>query len=180
VLAVPFMGTYWNYAPTKLLDPVQVAACPGTVLPRKLFERLGGYDYGMLYYAAAEPEFSVRAWLMGARVVALPQVEIAHRFKSKEENDAFMKGLRPYMVHNAIRFAMLYLDEALVLQMIRQHSMLFGQEAREGLRLVAESDVLEHRERLQPLLKHDFAWFVRRFKLKDQAGRPIRLGDGTA
>lgn len=173
VLAVPFMGTYWNYAPTKTLDPIQVAACPGTVLPRRLFERLGGYDEGMLYYAAAEPEFSVRAWLSGARVVALPEVRIEHRFKSKEENDAFMKGLRPYMVHNAIRFGMCYLDDELVLQQIRQHSLLFGEEAREGLRMVVASDVLAHREKLHASFKHDFGWFVRRFKLRDQAGREI-------
>jgi glycosyltransferase involved in cell wall biosynthesis len=179
VLAVPFMGTYWNYAKTKPLDEIQVAACPGTVLPRKLFDELGGYDEGMLYYAAAEPEFSVRAWLSGACVLALPQVRIEHRFKPKEENDEFMKGLRPYMVHNAIRFGMVYLDDELVLQQIRQHSLLFGEEAREGLKLVVASDIVEHREKLRASFTRDFAWFVQHFKLKDQAGREIPTRDGA-
>jgi GT2 family glycosyltransferase len=167
------MGTYWNKVAPAPLAPVQVAACPGTVLTRKLYERLGGYDEGMLIYAAAEPEFSIRAWLSGARILALPQVEITHRFKTKQEIQARTAQLRPYMVHNAVRFAICYLDEPLVLQTMRQHSILFREQALEGLRMLATSDVYERREQLRASLRHDFAWFVRKFKLKDQAGRPI-------
>lgn len=176
VLAVPFMGTYWNPVRPKPLDPVQIAACPGTALSRRLFDRLGGYDDGMLLYAAAEPEFSVRAWLSGARVVALPQVQVKHRFKTRVENKVFLAELRPFMVHNAVRFGMLYLPEEIILQMIRQHSMLFGEQARQGLRMVASSNVKELRDTLRSSLRHDFTWYVKRFGLKDQAGRDLLVG----
>lgn len=171
VLAFPFMGTYWNRRRTKPLDPVQVAACPGTVVSKRLFEQLGGYDEGMLLYAAAEPEFSVRAWLSGARVVALPQVRVEHQFKSPGKAKQFVDELRPYMVHNAVRFALLYLDDSSVLQTVRQHAEKFGEQAREGLRMVLDSDVYERRAHLQATLVRDFSWFAKRFRLKDGLGR---------
>jgi GT2 family glycosyltransferase len=170
VLAFPFMGTYWNRVKTRPLDPVQVAACPGTVITRSLFDRLGGYDEGMLLYGAAEPEFSVRAWLSGAHVLALPQVQVEHRFKPEEAKKEFLDELRPYMVHNAVRFAMLYLDDGVVLQTVCLQST-FGEPAREGLRMVLESDVYERRDHLRSTLAHDFAWFAERLDVRDHAGR---------
>src|SRR5260370_19073123 len=89
-LVVPFMGTYWNKGKIARPAPVQIAACPATVLKRTLFQRLGGYDPGMRIYGAAEPEFSVRAWLHGAEILIVPQIQAMHRFKQQAERQELM------------------------------------------------------------------------------------------
>jgi hypothetical protein len=44
---------------------------------------------------------------------------------------------------------------------------------RKALKLIEVGDVWERRGSLQKNLAHDFAWFVNKFDLTDQIGRPI-------
>lgn len=172
-LVVPFMGTYWNRDPVSGPTPVQIAACPATALPRALFQRLGGYDEGMRMYGAAEPEFSLRAWLHGAEVVLLPALRVEHRFKPKRERQEFMGEVRPFMVHNSLRFGLLYLSEAGCLQLLRYHARKFPNLFELAIRMVERSDVWQRRSALEKCQQRPFAWFVRRFGLLDQAGQAI-------
>jgi hypothetical protein len=172
-LVVPFMGTYWNRERPADLSPVQVAACPATVLTRDLFGWLGGYDEGMLVYGAAEPEFSVRAWLSGVEVLALPELEVAHLFKRREERARFLRSVRLPLVCNAVRFGLLYHSEAGALQVLRYYALKFPHFFDEALAIVEQSDVWERRAQLERELDHPFSWFVERFELTDQAGGRI-------
>jgi GT2 family glycosyltransferase len=171
-LLVPLMGTAWNREPLLNLTPVHVAACHATVITRELFERLEGYDPGMIFYGAGEPEFSIRAWLHGAEVVALPEVEVQHRFKPKDEMFDFLSSARPYWVQNCLRFGLLYLSEAGCLQLLRHYARTspFFQSA---LRRIERSDVWERRRHLETRRERSFAWFAHRFGLRTQAGDPI-------
>jgi glycosyltransferase involved in cell wall biosynthesis len=172
-LVVPFMGTRWNRARPSAPQPVQIAASHGTVLTRELFERIGGYDAGMLYYAAAEPEFSLRAWLAGAEVVAVPALEVAHRFKPREERASFLAGMRPYMTHNSLRFGALYLSERAFLQLLRYFTIKFPRDIRRALELFEESDVWQRKAQLEARLVRGFDWFAERFGVRDEAGQRI-------
>lgn len=172
-LAVPFMGTYWNKEPVTSPREVQVAACPATVLTRDLFNQLGGYDDGIEMYGSAEPELSVRAWLSGAEIILVPQLKVAHRFKPPRERTAFIRGMRPYMVRNGLRFGLLYADEAGALQLLRYYALKFPNLFEDALRAVQESDVWARREQLRARLPRDFSWFVDHFNLKDQAGGEV-------
>lgn len=169
-LVVPFMGTYWNREPVTEPSPVQIAACPATAITRELYQRLGGYDPGMRLYGAAEPEFSVRAWLNGAQILLHPGLEVSHRFKPKAEREAFIEEVRPCMVHNSLRFGLLYLNEAGCLQLLRYHARKFPNLFDEAIRMVEDSDVWSRREAIERDRLHDFDWFVRHFELKDQMG----------
>ncbi len=172
-LVVPFMGTYWNREPLDEPTPVQVAACPATSLPRALFERLGGYDPGMRIYGAAEPEFSVRAWLHGAEILILPDLRVEHRFKPKAEREAFIGEVRPYMVHNSLRFGLLYLSEAGCFELLRYQARKFPNLFPDAIRMVEDSDVWARRATLERERERPFEWFVQRFDLKDQIGGEI-------
>jgi len=172
-LVVPFMGTYWNRDPFEPLTPIQVAACPATILHRELFAQLGGYDPGMRVYGAAEPEFSVRAWLHGAEIYSLPQLTVEHRFKPPEERTPFLQETRPFMVHNSIRFGLLYLSRPGSLQMLRYYSRKFPSVFQPALQMVASSNVWERRAELERTQLHSFYWFVERFALKNQIDGPI-------
>ena len=180
-LIVPFMGTRWRREHPRAIQPVQVASSAATVLTRSLFDRIDGYDQGMLLYAAAEPEFSLRAWLTGAEIVSVPHLEVAHRFKTKPERDALLESARPFMIHNSLRFGLIYLDEARAFQMLRHFAMMFPMQVREAYRLLLESDVWDRRATLAERLRHTFDWFVERFDLRDQIGAELaRMDPGSA
>ena len=172
-LVVPFMGTRWVRDRPQPLGPIQIPSASATVVPRRLFEELGGYDSGMRLYAAAEPEFGVRAWLAGAEIRSLPELEVSHRFKDRDALDRFLEGLRPSMVHNSLRFGLLYLSEAASLQMLRYYAFRYPDELPEALALLEGSDVWERRDELTRQLVRDFDWFVDRFALRDQEGGTI-------
>ncbi len=174
-LVVPFMGTHWNRERPAPLAEVQIPSAAATVISRGLYLRLGGYDPGMLTYGGAEPEFGVRAWLSGAQIVALPDLVVWHRFKPRPEVDAFIETVRERLVHNGIRFGLLYLSEAASLQMLRLYARQFPSCAQKGIRLVAQSDVWMRRRHLERNLRHDFRWFVSRFDLRDQFAEQIPL-----
>jgi len=172
-LVVPFMGTYWNREPVDAPTEVQVAACPATALPRELFHRLGGYDEGMIMYGAAEPEFSVRAWLGGAEIILVPQLRVEHRFKPVAERDQFIRSVREYMVGNGLRFGLLYFDEPGALQLLRYYSLKFPHLFEPALQRVASSDVWARRDALQTQLARPFSWFADHFALTDKIGGPL-------
>lgn len=171
-LLVPFMGTHWNRDPLPGPAPVSVAACSATVIYRDLFDKLGGYDEAMIMYGAGEPEFSVRAWLHGAEVHAVPDLEIRHEFKTRDELSKFLAGVRPFWVHNCIRFGLLYLSEAGCMQLLRYYSRAspFFQNA---LKMIEKSDVWERRAYLEKQRQRSFDWFVSYFGLKNQVGGEI-------
>jgi glycosyltransferase involved in cell wall biosynthesis len=173
-LVVPFMGTYWNKAPVRRPTAVQIAACPATVMSKDLFNRLGGFDEGMIMYGAAEPEFSLRAWLSGAEVIVVPQLLVEHRFKPQQERQAFVRSMREHMVCNSLRFGLLYSDEEGALQLLRYYALKFPNLFQQALAIVDGSDVWSRRAQLEAELKRPFSWFVDHFNLKDQAGGDIR------
>ncbi|MGF7029425.1 glycosyltransferase involved in cell wall biosynthesis [Paenibacillus mucilaginosus] len=173
-LIVPFMGTHWNRElPAGGPPHIQIASAAGTVLPRALFEKLGGYDAGMRLYGGAEPEFSVRAWLSGAEIVSVPGLQVLHRFKTKPEIERFLLNLKPHMLHNNLRFGLLYLSELACLQMLRYYAVLYPEFIREAVSQVEAGDFRERRALLEAKLVHDLAWFIRRFNVLDQSGARI-------
>lgn len=172
-LVVPFMGTRWVRERPRTLSPIQIPSCAATVVPRRLFRKLGGYDRGMRLYGAAEPEFGVRAWLSGAEVVGVPELEVSHHFKERAMLDRFVHGLRPSMLHNSLRFGLLYLSEAASLQMIRYYAFRYPNELGEAVAMLRDSDVWARRAELARHLANDFGWFVDRFDLKDQEGGEV-------
>lgn len=172
-LVIPWMGTRWNPAVPEGDRLVHVASSAATVLGRDLFHRVGGYDAGMVHYGGAEPEFSVRCWLSGARVVSVPELEVLHRFKPRKERVAFLKQVRPALVHNSLRFGLLYLNDAASLQMLRYYAMLFPDHAERALADIDRSDVWRRRAMLRRTLPRDFEWLKATLGLTDHAGGPI-------
>jgi glycosyltransferase involved in cell wall biosynthesis len=172
-LLIPSMETSWNMRPPSQPEPVQIAACTGTVISRALFEQIGGYDQGMLLYGAGEPEFSVRAWLTGAEIVCTPTLEVQHRFKPRDERKAFLQDIQLFTLYNRLRFGLLYLGELASLQMLRYFSMRYPVLSQKAFDLVEESDVWQRKAFLKDRLIHPFDWFIHRFGLKDQIGHHI-------
>jgi hypothetical protein len=172
-LVVPCMGTSWNQVPVDGAAYVPVAPCHATVIAKDLFNRLGGYDSGMILYGAGEPEFSIRAWLHGSEVVVVEGLHVEHEFKAKDELTRFLGKVRPLWLHNCLRFGFLYLSELGCMQMLRYYSRTFPTIFAEALRRVNESDVWQRRKFLETRHQRSFDWLVNYFGMKDQAGGEI-------
>jgi hypothetical protein len=127
----------------------------------------------MIMYGAAEPEFSLRAWLSGAEVILVPQLLVEHRFKPQQERVAFIRGVREYMVSNSLRFGLLYADEDGALQLLRYYALKFPNLFPRALAIVERSDVWDRRAQLEATLTRPFSWFVDHFGLRDTAGGDI-------
>jgi len=167
------MGTEWNKTPLQKWDSVQIPSCAGTVVMRKLFERIGGYDDGMILYGSAEPEFGIRCWLSDNEVVSIPDLTIWHRFKSETEITDFLHGLEAEMLHNALRFGFLYLTRPAYHEVVKWYAETEPKHIQEALRMVRDSDLRARREHLENTLRHDFNWFAERFNLRDHTGQEI-------
>ncbi len=172
-LVVPWMGTRWNTSPPDGVGEVHVASSAATAVTRGWLVALGGYDEGMLTYGGAEPEFSVRCWLAGATVLSVPEFVILHRFKPRIERLEFLNKVRPLLVHNSLRFGLLYLNDAASLQMMRYYAMLYPEHVEWALPMLDASDVWKRRDELRSTLPFDFEWLVSRFNIRDHLGGPL-------
>jgi hypothetical protein len=169
-LDVPFMGALWNGEPRDPLAHVQIAPCHATVIPCDLFERIGGYDEGMLYYGGGEPEFSVRAWMHGAEIVLLKELEVSHHFRRGKELDRFLDDVRPWAVHNRIRFGLLYLSDAGREELLSYYEGEYPELIEEVLHALDEDALWARRVELEERREHGFDWFVQRFDVRTESG----------
>jgi len=172
-LTVPFMGASWNEEPSAPVAPVQIAPCHATALTKELFMRLGGYDTEMLYYGGGEPEFSIRAWLHGAEILLVKELEVRHHFREADELDRFLDEVRPFSVRNRIRFGLLYLSENGCNQLIDYYASEYPELIEDVLNDTNETDVWERRAQLEQSCQYSFDWFARRFDLRTETGEQV-------
>ncbi len=169
-LVAPAMGMSWNTERPSRPKAVEIAPSAATGLKRSLFERLGGYDAGFVYYGAAEPEFSVRAWLMGAKIKVHPKLEVTLGFRPRLERETIVGEAKPFALHNALRFGLLYMSDPGCLQLLRYHARKSPRLFPAAVKMVDESDVWSRRAEIEKARKYDFNWFAKRFDLKDHFG----------
>jgi glycosyltransferase involved in cell wall biosynthesis len=163
-LLFPSMGVTWLTNPGAYGGYVPVAACPCTVMDRALFHHLGGYDESLAPYGVAEPEFSVRAWLSGYEIVNVPDLLILHRFRPREEYDAFRRSIEGVMRRKFLRFACYYLPEKLLKQTYDHYAAEAPRDIAACWAELEASGVWERRAELKKLPR-DFRWFAGKFGL---------------
>lgn len=159
----PSMGVRWITTGVAEGTPVPVAPSAATLVPAQLFHELGGYDERMWIYGGAEPELSVRAWLRGAEIVAVPGVQVTHRFRPHAERARMKAAIGSLLLHNYLRFGLLYLGDAAALRMIHYHATTSPHLMPQALQLVDRSDVWRRRRQLEQRHVRPFRWFVERF-----------------
>jgi glycosyltransferase involved in cell wall biosynthesis len=163
-LILPSMGTSWIAAPASSQGHVPVSACSCTVIDRRLFHHLGGYDESLPIYGAAEPEFSLRAWLHGYEIVNVPDLVIHHRFRPKVQFDAYRASIKRTLVRNYVRFSCYYLPEDLLMRAYGHYAAAAPEEYEECLAERIPQSAWRRREELSRL-PLDFNWFARKFNL---------------
>lgn len=164
-LHLPSMGFDWLRTPSTFGGYVPISPCTGTVLATALFRRVGGYDTAMPIYGAAEPEFSVRLWLSGAEIVAVPALQVCHRFRPATERKPFLEAISALQTHNYLRFGLLYLEQPEVIRLLHHYAAAAPRSFEKSLRRVWAGDVWRRRELLRSCLPIPFRAFAERFGL---------------
>jgi GT2 family glycosyltransferase len=162
-LELPSMGVTWISDPARFGGYVPAAACTCTVLSRSLFQALGGYDETMPLYGAAEPEFSVRAWLSGYEIVSIPELQVFHHFRPAGSRNDFQTANRNVLLQNYVRFACSYLPQEVLEHSLRKFAELRGDDFDACMGELEAEGIWNRREHLRHLLRHDFSWYARRF-----------------
>jgi glycosyltransferase involved in cell wall biosynthesis len=162
-LMLPSMSVTWIPVPHAYGWHAPVSACTGTVIDRELYHRLGGYDESLPLYGAAEPEFSVRAWLSGYEIVNLPELAILHRFRPKTTFAAFLSVNATVLNHNYLKFACYYLPEPLLAESYRYYRQRSPDDFDSFTKGLEKGRVWERRAHLQRSLPKNFHWFASTF-----------------
>lgn len=97
-------------------SPYAVPILPGCALAirRSAFDAVGGFDDGLIRWGSIDNEFSLRLWLFGYELLVIPEIEVAHLFRSKHP----YRVEWAWVIHNAMRLAVLHLTEHRVRKVI--------------------------------------------------------------
>ena len=165
LLELPSMGVRWLPSPYVFDGFTPVAASTCTVIERDLFNHLQGYDETLPLYGAAEPEFSVRAWLSGYEIVVAPELLVFHRFRPRAQYNAFRCSIQNVLIRNYLRFACYYLPEDLLQGTYDYYYQLAPAAFDQDMHAIVSDGVWHRRHRLQQCLPRDFSWFASYFDL---------------
>lgn len=150
-----------KWLPRQQASPYPVPIVPGCCLAirRETFACTEGFDAGMMRWGMSDIEFSLRLWLLGFEQWVIPEVDVAHLFRSKH----------PYPVewihvlHNTLRTAFLHLRNERIVRVIDR--LKHRRDFAAAMTLAAMSDCLGLRQQLAARRIHDDDWYFESFKL---------------
>ncbi len=126
-------------------------------LRREVLEKTGGFDAGLDTWGHTDLETSLRLWLLGWKVVVVPELEIGHLFRREHPYPVRWRSV----LHNALRVAFIHFGQERqvgVIEALRSHPSFPA-----ALAKVAASDFVSRRNDLaQKRLRND-AWYFECF-----------------
>jgi glycosyltransferase involved in cell wall biosynthesis len=128
---------------------------------KRIFDEIGQFDSGIRLWGDEDSEISMRAWLMGHRVLCDPSIRVAHMFRS----------VHPYnlewsdTMHNKIRFVISHLKS----ERVSRHLMALSSipDFDKILLLALQNGVLERRLTLFNKRIYNDDWFFEKFPMNE-------------
>jgi glycosyltransferase involved in cell wall biosynthesis len=157
--STPRLDLQWFYPVEDTDMPYEIPFAPGgcQAYPAATFRALGKFDSGFCRWGSEDIEISLRAWLLGFRVLAQPRACVAHWFR---DTRAFTVD-EADVAFNLLRMVRMHFTEprlAGVLNAIRSNADITRVEQR-----LSGSDVELIRAELLAVRERDDAWFCDRF-----------------
>jgi glycosyltransferase involved in cell wall biosynthesis len=140
-------------------DPYPVPILPGCCLSmrRETFEATGGFDSGLISTGGVDNELGVRFWLLGYELWVVPNVAVAHLFRTGFPYPVIWKTA----LHNRLRLAFAHFSSRRIAEVL---AALRGYDAlRQALTLIIQSDIAAWRTQLASCRVRDDDWFFGRF-----------------
>lgn len=150
-----------DWLPQQGAEPYPVPVLPGgcQVVRKQVFNRIGGYDSGMIRWGSEDMEISLRTWLMGYDGVVQPNAVVYHLFRKRHPYHVEL----PEVIYNRLRMALLHFSNKRAARIIDHYRDMpdFGQI----MLWLLDSDVAEKRRELIKLRSRDDEWYIQRFGL---------------
>jgi GT2 family glycosyltransferase len=128
---------------------------------RKMFNDLGQFDSGIRLLGFEDTEISLRAWLMGYRMVCDPTIRVGHKFRK-----SFPYHIDIFdFVYNKIRFSLSHFAGTRLSKHLRK--VLLEPEFNEALLLCIENETLDRRADLFASRIYDDDWFFNKFPMSE-------------
>lgn len=121
---------------------------------RNLFLQLGGLDGGMVGWGSEDCEFSLRLWRLGYQVIVIPELEVAHRFRTTAPYEIDWS----VVLHNRLRTAFAHFSMSRLDRVIEALSNLPRFDV--AYDAVATSDIWTARKWLDRHCVRDDEWFL--------------------
>jgi GT2 family glycosyltransferase len=143
------------------VQPTFIGCC--VAMSRKLYESMGGWDTGMLYYGSEDIDFGVRTWLMGHKVLHDPEPLIGHRFRAAFDTYTVTEE---HLVSNQLRMARKTFTEPVWIEWLERFRFSYPEglwEAAWAHHLADRANIESERTHLMAHRMHDEFWFARTF-----------------
>ena len=153
-----------THAGTRFREQSTFIGCV-VAMSRRLYDRLWGFDTGMLVYGSEDVDFGVRAWLMGHPVLHDPEPVIGHRFR---QDDGGYAVPHEHILSNQLRMARKVFSDPVWFDWLdrysaRQPGALW--EAGWNQFLAGNESLERERAYLMANRRRDEFWFARTFGL---------------
>ena len=126
-------------------------------LRRGLFEKVGGFDGGMVLWGAEDSEFSIRLWTLGYECWVTPDVEVQHAFRTYFPYEVKWEPV----LHNRLRLASLHFGATRLARTLGKLKQ-YDEFAEASARLLC-GDLGNRRGRIRRGRQFDDDWFFDRF-----------------
>jgi len=138
--------------------PVPLLGAGFMAMRRNVFAATGGFDPNIVTWGTEDAEFSFRLWTLGFECLVVPEVDVAHRFRSE----------RPYLVeweavlYNKMRLASIHFSPERtnrVAEQLKRNPAFPG-----ALSRLSTADIEARRAHLHSLRRYDDNWFFDKFR----------------
>ena len=152
------LDTAW-FELTDMSDHFEVPLLPGGchAFRAETFRQLGRYDEGMTRWGFEDIEVSVRAWLLGYRILGVPRALVAHHFRDARLFEVTQEGV----LYNYLRLIYLHFSPRRIAHLLA--AMGAGTEVGSVLWALMQSDIMELRRELEAVRPRDDDWFFATF-----------------
>ena len=155
----PNLHTSWRRKQGSSPQPVPVLPGCFLAMRRDVYRRSGGYDPDMRQLGGNDAELSCRLWLLGYRLLVVPEVEAGHLFRTTTPFPAQWASV----VHNRLRMAFVHFNRGRlerVLGALRAYDSFPA-----AMAMMLDANVFSRRAAMAGARRFDDDWFFQQFTL---------------
>jgi GT2 family glycosyltransferase len=153
------MDIFWLPDLNSQIHEIPFACSCCMAVKKSIFDEIGQFDSGIRLWGEEDSEISMRAWLMGYRVLCDPSIRVSHVFRSSHPYDITWFD----RLYNKIRLSLSHFS----VERIQRHLMAICYEPDFDKTLLksVQDGVLNRRDILLANRLHDDDWFFERFPM---------------
>lgn len=159
------MGWRWIPWTVGFTHEIPFAGAGFVAVRRRTFDLVGRWDSGIKLWGGEDYDLSIRAWLLGYRVLCNPSIVVRHLFRKTQPYEMEWTDIS----YNKIRIAFSHFAPKRLKRFLDDYHALFsdGDKGRfaELLLLNIEDKVLDRRAKLFKERKFSDDWFFERFAM---------------